>query len=398
MHIDYNYVCQSLAHLTGLEVRLYADGSLATHYRQRVFEPDTAKLVETRIAEHDGTAFYLETDEMLIFGVIRSKNNDGVTVVLGPTAHILPGSSEAVGVIYQLGEAYSRLPELQSYFSNMVSYPLENFLGILCHLNYIINGEKLSAADLILADAPYKDATESSPRDEHSINAAEPAAHNTYAMENRMLSFVSSGNMQAIEEFIQDPTVGRIGALAQHELRQRKNAFIVAVTLICRAAIEGGLPAQSAFALSDRYIQRAELLSTVSELSLLNVEMLTDYTQRVSDCKYGTGDTPFARTVVQYIMQNLAQKITTADIAEALGINRQHLCERFKEETGLTIVECITNAKLDEAKRLLATTTLSAAQISEYLAFSTQSYFQTVFKKATGCTPKEYRRKCNEDA
>jgi AraC-like DNA-binding protein len=49
--------------------------------------------------------------------------------------------------------------------------------------------------------------------------------------------------------------------------------------------------------------------------------------------------------------------------------------------------------KLEEAKSLLKFTDKSISEISEYLCFSTQSYFQNVFKKKYGMTPKKYREK-----
>ena len=94
---------------------------------------------------------------------------------------------------------------------------------------------------------------------------------------------------------------------------------------------------------------------------------------------------------MRYVQQHLGEKILIAEIANALGMNRSYLCERFQEETGGTIGALITAAKVDEAKRLLRVTELSVAQISEYLGFSSQSYFQAVFRKAAGCTPKGYR-------
>lgn len=50
-------------------------------------------------------------------------------------------------------------------------------------------------------------------------------------------------------------------------------------------------------------------------------------------------------------------------------------------------VAFITRCKLEEAKSLLAYSKKSLAEISSYLCFSSQSYFQNVFKKQYGTTP-----------
>lgn len=52
----------------------------------------------------------------------------------------------------------------------------------------------------------------------------------------------------------------------------------------------------------------------------------------------------------------------------------------------------IMRCKLEEAKSLLAYTDKSISEISNYLCFSSQAYFQNVFKKKFGITPNEYRK------
>lgn len=75
-------------------------------------------------------------------------------------------------------------------------------------------------------------------------------------------------------------------------------------------------------------------------------------------------------------------------------MNRTYLCKRFLEETGVTVNHFITAVKMDEAKRLLEITKKTSAEIAEILGYSTQSYFQNVFKKYTGKTPAAYRKEC----
>ena len=72
-------------------------------------------------------------------------------------------------------------------------------------------------------------------------------------------------------------------------------------------------------------------------------------------------------------------------------MNRTYLCRLFTEETGLTINQCVTQIKMEEAKRLMDITQKPIAEIAEYLGFSSQSYFQKVFKNQFGITPGKYR-------
>lgn len=126
MQIDYEYLCQGLGHLTGLEARVYKKDKLLHRYSPFDFDPDIAGLVYNEIQAQNDNAFYVETEYMLVFGVIKSKK-DKTTLILGPTSQIRPERQDCISVLYTLGEPYDRLPVLQDYFTSMVPYPFENF-------------------------------------------------------------------------------------------------------------------------------------------------------------------------------------------------------------------------------------------------------------------------------
>ena len=80
-------------------------------------------------------------------------------------------------------------------------------------------------------------------------------------------------------------------------------------------------------------------------------------------------------------------------MAAALGYTRSYLCTRFHQETGMSLKQYIQREKAMEARRLLRFTDQELGQIAALLDFSSQSHFQTVFKKVTGETPMAYRRR-----
>jgi AraC-like DNA-binding protein len=210
-------------------------------------------------------------------------------------------------------------------------------------------------------------------------------------IEREMLFYIKYGRTDKLADMFRKPPAGRAGKIAHDSLRQQKNLIICVATLASRAAIDGGLPFETAFSLSDKYIQKAELMTSVSSLANLTTQMLMDYAHRVEGLKLQGANTPFTISVNKYVCENIDNNITTSDIAAKLNCSRSYLCERFRNETGKTINEFITSKKMDEAKRLLETSLLSASQISTVLGFSSQSYFQNVFKKQVGLTPLQYR-------
>lgn len=119
--------------------------------------------------------------------------------------------------------------------------------------------------------------------------------------------------------------------------------------------------------------------------------MVLDFTQRVNATKSGIHNSKLVRRARDYILRHISEPITTDALSKELGMNRTYLCSLFTEETGHTINQYVTQVKMEEAKRLLEITSKPIAEIAEYLGYSTQSYFQRVFKTHTGRTPGEYR-------
>ena len=72
-------------------------------------------------------------------------------------------------------------------------------------------------------------------------------------------------------------------------------------------------------------------------------------------------------------------------------LERSTLSKKFKREMGFNISSYIMRRKLEEAKSMLNYSDKTVSEISEYLCFSSQSYFQNVFKRKYGMTPKEFR-------
>ena len=71
--------------------------------------------------------------------------------------------------------------------------------------------------------------------------------------------------------------------------------------------------------------------------------------------------------------------------------------EQFKKETGETIGRYIVTAKLQESKLLLAYSDRPLSEISNFFFFSSQAYFQNLFKRQFGITPLAYRKRHHKE-
>lgn len=385
--MDYEYLALSLSSLAGLPVRLYRGGKFIGLYHHTGFKPDLAILEEEHIFQNPGNVSYYMDENFLYYGLFRAECG-AVSLIIGPVTQSPVDHTLAVRILRAMGENIGRARELMNYLSAMPTYPLRNFLQILCTVNYFLNGEKLDVGQLLFKDVPNFAEMPSKPSERPA-----QAPHNTLELEEQMLACVEHGRVDEIEQIFRQPVEGRVGVLATDALRQQKNLVICTATLVTRAAIRGGLDRETAFALSDDYIQRAELLTGYVDLSWLNARMVLDFTRRVERAKCGVHGSDRVRAVRDYVLDHIGRPITTEELAQALGTNRTYLCTMFREETGETVQNYVTGMKIDEAKRLLSVTSKTAAEIGSYLGYSSQSHFQRVFKKVTGITPGEYRRK-----
>lgn len=387
MSTDYHYLAQSLAALAGVPVRIYAGGVFQKLYHHSKFKPDLAILEEPNIFRSTANVSYYMDEQFLYYGLFRIQAVD-VALIIGPVAQITIDNNTARAILRHIGEPLSRTQELMAYFASMPAYPLRNFLQILCTINYFINGDKLDTAQLLTGGQPFSAA----PTEAELPNRSGRIPHNTMELEKRLLSAVQYGRVEELQELFREPTAGQAGTMANNTLRQQKNLLICTATLVSRAAIKGGLDYEVAFALSDNYIQKAELLNHFEALTNLNTQMVLDFARRVAQQNGDENHSALVRKTRQYILKHIDQPIRTEELARKLGMNRTYLCTAFKEGCGMTVNRYIASVKMEEARRLLDVTDKSIAEIAYYLGFSSQGYFQNSFKKAFGMTPGAYRR------
>ena len=80
------------------------------------------------------------------------------------------------------------------------------------------------------------------------------------------------------------------------------------------------------------------------------------------------------------------------DICAALGRTKSAICPAFKQKYGITVVDYLTDLRVEEAKKLLVETDMTVSEISDETGFSDTSYFSKVFLRTVGISPTAYRR------
>lgn len=91
------------------------------------------------------------------------------------------------------------------------------------------------------------------------------------------------------------------------------------------------------------------------------------------------------------IRESLEADLTIQQIAEDLGVSYSNFRKLFKEFTGISPALYQQDLRLQRAKELLATTSLSIKEIAYRLRFESPDYFSSKFKIKTGKKPSEFR-------
>ncbi len=98
-------------------------------------------------------------------------------------------------------------------------------------------------------------------------------------------------------------------------------------------------------------------------------------------------------TVVDYIENNLNDKLPLDKIAERVGYSKFHINRLFSEITGCTIHKYIQMRRLTEAAKKLVYTEKPIIEIAFEANYDSQQSFTLAFRQLYNCTPQQYRMK-----
>jgi AraC-like DNA-binding protein len=102
---------------------------------------------------------------------------------------------------------------------------------------------------------------------------------------------------------------------------------------------------------------------------------------------------PLARRFTMLIEDHYLEFNAIRQYADALCVSERQLNEAVKRSVGRTASQLVQERIALEAKRLLSNTALGIAEIAFKLNIEDPAYFARFFKKRTGCTPGDFRRK-----
>ena len=107
-------------------------------------------------------------------------------------------------------------------------------------------------------------------------------------------------------------------------------------------------------------------------------------------------ENPVIKKVTQYVQDNLSKELSLDAVAQQVNMSSFYLSKLFKEETGETFINYVTDRRLEKSSQLLKETEKSIKEITADVGYNDQNYFSKLFKNKYGLSPTEYRNTAEE--
>jgi two-component system response regulator YesN len=136
------------------------------------------------------------------------------------------------------------------------------------------------------------------------------------------------------------------------------------------------------------------ILANISTIEQLKEKTCTILGKALSfrDSQTSGQHTKVIRQAKEYIDQHYMEPdLSLYEIASQVNLSSSHFSMVFSQETCQTFKEYLTTTRINKAKELLRSSSLSSNDISYQVGFNDPHYFSYVFKKNTGFSPTEYR-------
>lgn len=393
----YKAMCYSLAKAYTTGVRIYQDETPLYYYSSYYIEPDPFGPFLHQITDSDQEAGIITTSLYQFYAFLTLK--PGLRLIIGPTRALNEDGKAMDELLATLGVGKDEKNHYVRWLCSAPVIHIERLAWLIVSLMTSIQ-KRPFPVEKVWKEKPSVSMEESvrMAYTERTMNNLEDmgisqALKQCISWDQMVAACIEEGQTERLREMFSAPPKVHTGNLISDGLHQIKNRGISMASQGATAATQGGVDPYHAFLMADLYTQKLELMQDFSAVEHLIQEMMIDFAEQVEKLKVPNGNrSPFCRMCIQYVSQNVFAAIRLENMARELGYSRSYLCSHFKKEMGISLSHYIQQKKIEEAKKLLQFSDRSLSEIASLLNFSSQSHFQTIFRKSTGVTPLSYRK------
>lgn len=103
---------------------------------------------------------------------------------------------------------------------------------------------------------------------------------------------------------------------------------------------------------------------------------------------------PDIRKALDFIHSHLGEELALKDVARRANLSECYFSTKFRESTGLSFTHYVAAARVEEAKKLLASPCNRISEIAFEVGFQSLTNFNRVFKNIAGVSPTQFRQDC----
>ena len=122
------------------------------------------------------------------------------------------------------------------------------------------------------------------------------------------------------------------------------------------------------------------------------ITILIHIMRQIQAPDYVDSESDMIRYTVDYVQKNFMDKLSLAQITQRFNYSLAHVSHSFKKETGMTFQEYVQYVRIRESCRLLINTSKKVSEIAQLVGYSNIQFFNEVFRRQIGISPREFRR------
>lgn len=124
----------------------------------------------------------------------------------------------------------------------------------------------------------------------------------------------------------------------------------------------------------------------------LLIEVLVITLRRIGRREKSVPMTGTVSEILRIVQNRYSEKLSLSDIARELNYSLPSLSRKFRQETGTTFSTYLQKVRIDRSCQLLTASSLTISEISSQVGYEDLSFFNGLFKKAMGVTPRQFRK------
>jgi len=184
--------------------------------------------------------------------------------------------------------------------------------------------------------------------------------------------------------------LGHIFFSSVSDLDVIKARAIELTVMVSRAVLDAGADKEKISGMTQRFISAFFACRTIEEVCRSLNDILIKLTQEAFEFAE-VGRSYAISKAVAYMKANYMRKLSLSEVAEHICLSPSYFSKIFKREINYGFKDYLNYIRVEKSKILLLDHKINLVEIADAVGFYDQSYFNNIFKKATGMTPKKFR-------